>query len=143
LKLESKKEAGTSVELEIPVRSGSRFLPPIPVESNMDKLNGTESILVVEDDTAVRTIAVEMLSSIGYEVVQATDATNALDQLEAGCRVDLVFSDVIMPGGFDGIHMARIIRDRYPQFKILLTSGYVDSERLSGIREFSFLGKPY
>jgi signal transduction histidine kinase len=143
LKMESKSEVGTSVELEIPVHSGNRFLPPIPLESDIGKLSGKERILVVEDDTAVRTIAVEMLSSIGYDVVQATDATNALDQLEAGCRVDLVFSDVIMPGGFDGIRMARIIRDRYPQFKILLASGYVDSERLSGIHEFAFLGKPY
>ena len=99
--------------------------------------------MVVEDDTAVRTIAVEMLASVGYDIVQATDAANALEQIESGCSVDLVFSDVIMPGGIDGIHMARIIRDRYPHFKILLASGYVDSERLFGINEFTFLGKPY
>ena len=143
LLLASKNGQGTSVVLEIPIGSGSLSLPPIPTDSKEGTLSGSERIMVVEDDTAVRTIAVEMLASVGYDIVQATDAANALEQIESGCSVDLVFSDVIMPGGIDGIHMARIIRDRYPHFKILLASGYVDSERLFGINEFTFLGKPY
>lgn len=143
LTLASNVGQGTSVVLEIPVATENVSFSPVLTENDDGLWTGTERIMVVEDDTAVRTIAVEMLTSIGYEIVQAPNAANALAQLNAGCIVDLVFSDVIMPGGFDGIHMARIMRDRYPKLKILLASGYVNSERLSGINEFIYLGKPY
>ena len=141
--LDSKPGQGTKAILEIPVGRRKITLPQTLDGLELFEFAGNERIMVVEDDSAVRVIAVEMLSYLGYEIVQATDAGDALGQLANGCEVDLVFSDVIMPGGISGIQMARIIRDKYRQLKILLASGYVDSEKLEGITEFSYLGKPY
>ncbi len=141
--LESNPKQGTTATLEIPVGERKIILPQTLDGKELSLFSGNERILVVEDDSAVRAIAVEMLSHLGYEIVQAIDATDALEQLEKGCVVDLVFSDVIMPGGISGIQMARIIRDKYRGFKILLASGYVDSEKMGGIDEFTYLGKPY
>jgi len=141
--LDSRPGQGTTAILEIPVGKQKIVLPETLDEMTLAELSGNERIMVVEDDSAVRAIAAEMLSFLGYEIVQATDAADALDQLNNGCVVDLVFSDVIMPGGLSGIQMARIIRDKYRRYKILLASGYVDSDKLGGIAEFTYLGKPY
>ncbi len=84
-------------------------------------------VLLVEDEQEVASLVQEMLRSIGCEVVHAMSAHAALGALANGRHIDLVFSDVMMPGGTNGIDLAREVRQRRPELPILLTSGFADS----------------
>ena len=85
-----------------------------------------ETILVVEDDPRVRQLTIKRLQLIGYKVLEASDGPTALDILTRGAAVDLVFTDLIMPGGLSGREVARRARDLKPGVKVLLTSGYAE-----------------
>jgi len=80
------------------------------------------SVLVVEDDFLVRSCAVEFLSDCGFTVLEAADAPDAMAILE-GAQVDVVFTDVNMPGAFDGLDLARRISHRWPHMAVVITSG--------------------
>jgi CheY-like chemotaxis protein len=97
--------------------------------------------LVVEDDPSVR-----LLQSLGYATVAAEDADTGLHVLENTPAVALLFSDVVLPGGRDGVALAREARRRRPALKVLLTSGYTEQNLLprnSSEEGFAFLSKPY
>lgn len=99
-------------------------------------------VLVVEDDQAVAELGSELVGELGYEVEVAHSADEALLALDRDRRFDLVFSDIIMPGGMSGVELARTIRLRLPELPILLTTGYSDAAQ--GQRfEFPLLHKPY
>jgi CheY-like chemotaxis protein len=103
-----------------------------------------ETVLAVEDNIGLRRIVVRQLNELGYHVLEAEDAHTALRILENE-RVDLLFTDIIMPGGTNGYELARIALSRWPGIRILLTSGFPEnkihgSERLSNMR---LLSKPY
>jgi CheY-like chemotaxis protein len=83
-----------------------------------------ETILVVEDEADVRTIATRFLGAVGYRVVAAASAHEALDLLIANPEVDLLFSDVVLGSGMDGIELAHEARRIRPELAILLASGY-------------------
>ena len=85
---------------------------------------GAETVLVVEDDSFVRSYAVLSLQSLGYQVISAVDGDEALHKLEAEAHVDLLFTDIVMPGGINGWELARMARKARPQLRVLLTSGY-------------------
>ncbi|MBS0298077.1 MAG: response regulator [Proteobacteria bacterium] len=106
-------------------------------------LRGDERLLVVEDDQGVLTLTVEMLRGLGYSVVTAADAAKALEVLESGEEIDLLFSDVVMPGGMSGIELARLARDLRPDIRVLLTSGYVGAKATMAESEFPLIDKPY
>jgi CheY-like chemotaxis protein len=89
--------------------------------------SGDETVLVVEDDADVRATAVVALRSLGYEVLEAGNAVEALAVLESRPDVDLLFSDVTLPGGIHGPDLARRARDRSPELKVLFTSGFSES----------------
>ncbi|UFZ07294.1 response regulator [Bradyrhizobium ontarionense] len=101
-------------------------------------------ILLVEDDDEVAALVSEMLRQLGYEVTRASSAAAALGALADGRSVDLVFSDVMMPGGMNGVELAREIQKRRGDMPILLTSGYsgaaVHAAKEAGVR---ILSKPY
>jgi CheY-like chemotaxis protein len=100
-------------------------------------------LLVVEDDEEVLSVTLEMLSELGYEVVTAGDAAQALAWLESGEPVDLLFSDVVMPGGCNGAELAHRAREIRPDLKVLLSSGYVgEAGGLVG-DDFEMIDKPY
>jgi CheY-like chemotaxis protein len=82
---------------------------------------------VVEDDPAVRTFVVEALSALGYRVAEAADAGSALETLDSGRRISLLFSDVILADGMNGVELARQVRRRWPEVKLLLTTGFTES----------------
>ena len=90
------------------------------------RVTATESadILLVEDDPSVLALGIEMLNGLGYGVVTASDAAGALEILKRGNRVDLIFTDVVMPGGRTGVQLAVEARTLRPEVKVLLTSGY-------------------
>jgi CheY-like chemotaxis protein len=79
---------------------------------------------VVEDDPFVRTFAVATVESLGYDTISATDGRDAIAKLTDNKDVDILFSDIVMPGGLNGLDLAEKARDIQPEIKVLLTSGY-------------------
>jgi len=107
---------------------------------------GRETILVVEDDAAVRNAAVNILEGLGYRVRQAEDGNAALAILNAPGEIDLLFTDLIMPHGMSGRDLARAARAQCPGLKVLYTSGYsehVVQGRREGGPDAPLLSKPY
>ncbi|MFB9288987.1 response regulator [Pseudoduganella plicata] len=87
---------------------------------------GVETILVVEDEEAVRHATTELLSALGYQVLQAPDADHAARMVAGGAHVDLLFTDVIMPGRMSSLELAELVRKKRPDAQILFTSGYAE-----------------
>ncbi|MBO9557356.1 MAG: response regulator [Caulobacter sp.] len=104
---------------------------------------GSERVLVVEDDPAVLAMAVETLEGLGYQVTTAETAAAALKKLKSRKAFDLLFSDVVMPGGVNGVELAHAALKVRPELKVLLTSGYVGDEAASWANEFPMIDKPY
>lgn len=107
---------------------------------------GAETILVAEDDEEVRATAVEMLTELGYKVLKAKDAASALSIIESGIQIDLLFTDVVMPGELRSPELARRAKERLPNIAVLFTSGYTENAIVHGGRldpGVELLGKPY
>ena len=105
-----------------------------------------ETVLLVEDDEEVLGMAVESLEELRYRVVVARNAAEALDHLRGERRIDIMFSDVMMPGGMNGTQLAVEARRVRPEIKVLLTSGYVadlDENQVIAQGETAVLNKPY
>src|SRR5690606_26939205 len=118
---------GTAIILWLPRSLHPLPSRPAPVQAAEAPVDAPgHCVLLVEDDVEVATLVQEMLRSIGCGVVHAMSARAALGALASGRHVDLVFSDVMMPGGTSGIELAREVRRRRPDRPILLTSGYAD-----------------
>jgi len=103
----------------------------------------TGSVLVVEDNTEVADIATAHLNELGYQVTRVASAQTALDVLRTGEQFDLVFSDVVMPGGMNGVELAHQIRKDYPRLPVLLTTGYFNAADKPLPRGLPVLRKPY
>jgi CheY-like chemotaxis protein len=99
-------------------------------------------VLMVEDEPVVRALGVTILEDAGYAVITAATAVEALESLEAGLQVHLVFTDVQMPGAFDGLELAYKIRDRWPAIPVLIASGR-ELEAHAIPDKGRFLPKPY
>ena len=107
---------------------------------------GSETILVVEDDDDVSATVVEMLTDLGYRVLKAKDAQSAFAIIVSGWRIDLLFTDVVMPGPMRSTELARKTRELSPATAILFTSGYTDNAIVHGGRldeGVELLSKPY
>ncbi len=85
---------------------------------------GRETVLIAEDDPFVRAYAVTCLENFGYHVIEAVDGRDALNKIAGGAAADLLFTDVVMPGGINGWELAESARRMRPNLKVLLTSGY-------------------
>jgi len=134
---------GTTVKLYLPRSLDEEVAePPAPAQSQ----GGSETILVAEDNDGVRATVVELLQQLGYHVLQAHDAASALAVLEAGVQVDLLFTDVVMPGPLRSPELARRARELLPYIAVLFTSGYAQDAIVHGGRldpGLDLLGKPY
>jgi CheY-like chemotaxis protein len=109
-------------------------------------IGGAETILVVEDDEEVRGTVVELLSDLGYGILTAKDAQSALAIVESGAAIDLLFTDVVMPGTLRSPELARQTRARLPSVAVLFTSGYTDNVIVHAGRldpGVELLSKPY
>ncbi|MCJ8517331.1 CheY-like chemotaxis protein [Pseudorhizobium tarimense] len=89
----------------------------------MTNLRPTSAILVVEDDPLIRLSITVDLADLGYEVYEAADAQEAIDQLTQHANISVLFTDIDMPGDIDGLRLAALVRDRWPPIKIIVTSG--------------------
>lgn len=134
--------AGTRVQVLLPARPEA-VPSPVGTDTARDLPRGRagEVILVVEDEDRVRTYSVEALRELGYGVVFARDGIEALRLLERGQKVSLLFSDVVMPE-MSGRELAARVRDRMPELKVLLTSGYAPDAPPSAADE-KLLSKPF
>ena len=147
VKIYSELGVGTTVKLYLPKSSDRPIMPEAGTEiAALRPASGHETILVVEDDEDVAAVAAETLKELGYQVVTALNAAQALEILSGNQPVDLLFSDVIMPGGMNGAQLAVEARRIRPELKVLLTSGYT-AAALSfehGLpNDLNVVGKPY
>jgi CheY-like chemotaxis protein len=100
-------------------------------------------ILVVEDDQEVADVCAAALEEFGYSVKRVDSAHKAIEMLAAKDDIDLVFSDVVMPAGMSGVQMARVVRERFPDLPVLLTTGYSSAAMEALSAGFPILNKPY
>jgi CheY-like chemotaxis protein len=100
-------------------------------------------VLIVEDESLLRMDAVEVIAAAGFEVLEAGNADEAIEILEARTDVAVVFTDIQMPGSMDGLKLARAIRGRWPPIKIVATSGHANIRELDLPEGGRFLPKPY
>jgi signal transduction histidine kinase/two-component SAPR family response regulator len=133
---------GTTFGLRLPVSSEPVERPEPEAEPELVE-GGDERILLVEDDATVLTLTLDMLIGLGYEVTTATNAAEALVVLQSDAKIDVLFSDVVMPGGVSGVSLARTARDLRPGLRVLLTSGFVGEGAVLETSEFPLLDKPY
>ncbi|MEB8388496.1 PAS domain-containing protein [Rhodobacteraceae bacterium KMM 6894] len=142
--LDSVVGSGTTVRIYLP--QSTEPVQDAPAPGAADLSGGHETILLVEDDEDVRDIAVSMLSDLGYTVLQAGDAAQALKWLETGQTIDLLFTDMVMPGALNGKDLAERAQQIIPDLPVLFTSGYVQDSIVHEGRldeGVQLLGKPY
>jgi len=144
--ISSQRGRGTTVKLYLPRSIEAFWETEKRSLIAKETASGEETVLVVDDDEGVLTTATEIVSDLGYHVLSAKNGQQALQILKEATRVDLLFSDIVMPGGINGVQLAREARRLKPKLKVLLTSGYTaavltDEHRLP--KEFPVLGKPY
>ena len=138
---ESRLGYGTRFELYLPAAEADHTLAA--GASAASPARGRETILVVEDETDVRHIAVAFLRSLGYTVLSATQADAALETLAAHHDIALLFSDIVLGSGMSGAELAAEARRRHPTLNVLLTSGYEPAAIAHTSGEFTLLPKPY
>jgi CheY-like chemotaxis protein len=144
IKIYSEPGQGTTVRLYLPRARAAEDL-----ETKIDSgptTGGTETVLVAEDDADVRATVVDMLTELGYRVLQAREAQSALAIVESGIPIDLIFTDVVMPGPLRSPELARKARERLPNVAVLFTSGYTENAIVHGGRldeGIDLLSKPY
>ncbi|WP_407155361.1 PAS domain S-box protein [Bradyrhizobium sp. STM 3557] len=116
---------GTCVKLYLP-RSREEKRPETAATAAHDLKGGEETILIVEDDALVRRHVVAQVRSLGYATLSAANAAEALEIIDGNPDIDLLFTDVIMPGAMNGAQLAEAARQRRPSLKTLFTSGYTE-----------------
>jgi PAS domain S-box-containing protein len=143
--LYSEQGHGTTVRIYLPVDSSAAPGDEAPLDAAATRAKG-EHILVVEDDERVRRVSVRRLKELGYQLTEAENGPSALRSLEQGVPVDLLFTDVVMPGGMTGLELAKAVRRRWPKVKLLFTSGYAEPAIVRGDvlpADADWLAKPY
>jgi len=143
LQIHSEVGRGTTVRLVLP-RSAMALDEPQPIAPAAHAHPSPLHVLLVEDDNEVAALTTDMLVQLGYEVTCVGSAGAALDTLDAAGAIDAVLSDIMMPGGMSGVHLAQALRERRPGLPVVLTTGYPGEEarraKESGI---PLLPKPY
>ncbi len=130
--VDSATDSGTTVKLYLPRASSSGGQSTEVARPAARKAGEGEVILVVDNDNRVRKTAVTLLRKQGYEVFEASTAADALQLVDTLQRLDLLFTDVVLPDGVKGSELAKKVRDRLPETKVLFTSGYAEDALLFG-----------
>jgi signal transduction histidine kinase/FixJ family two-component response regulator len=126
IKIYSEKDHGTTVRIYLPQAAGAE-LPAAELEDTAIIEGGNETILIVEDDHLVRTFVVGQIRSLGYVTLSAVNADEALVIISSAQTIDLLFTDMIMPGSMNGRQLADEALRRRPTLKVLFTSGYTEN----------------
>ncbi|HEY5106940.1 MAG TPA: CHASE3 domain-containing protein, partial [Caulobacteraceae bacterium] len=144
IRIYSEPGHGTTVKLYLP-RTSQAVVPTLTAQTIPDQ-GAHQTVLVVEDEPQVRASAVGMLGALGYRCVEASDAASALEILKAGAAIDLVFTDVVMPGPLKTRDFATQVSELWPDLPILFTSGYTENAIVHHGRlddGVNLLSKPY
>jgi PAS domain S-box-containing protein len=145
IKIYSEEGHGTSVKMYLPRATGlNQTAAEAAVSADIE--GGTETVLVVEDDTLVRRYVMTQIESLGYTTLEAANANDALQIIDSTPSIDLLFTDVIMPGVMNGRQLVDEARKRRPSLKTLYTSGYTENAIVHHGRLDSgvlLLAKPY
>jgi CheY-like chemotaxis protein len=142
--IDSAPGRGTKVTLYLPRAQEAAAAPATAAREGTPLPGGSETILVVEDDPAVRELVTEQLKGLGYRVLVAGNGPTARNILYGGEPVDLLFTDVKMPGGLTGTELAAEAEQQLPKLKILFTTGYSEVPALKTAgRGAALLRKPY
>jgi PAS domain S-box-containing protein len=135
--IESRPGEGTTIAI---------YLPAVVAEAREDNRPRAERVLIVEDEPDLMDVAASLFTSMGYDVMTASSGREAIEVLEQR-DVDILFTDVVMPNGMDGLELATYTRSHYPETKILLASGYplpaLKQRHGRDLNEFAFVNKPY
>ncbi len=138
-----KSEVGRGTTIALMLPRSHAVVPALPERAAPQATRLAEgTILVVEDNPEVRDVAATLLEQIGYRVLRVENGADALAQLQRGPAVDLVFSDIVMPNGMNGVHLAQEVSKRYPTVRVLLTTGYSDVT-MAAENSFAVLRKPF
>jgi signal transduction histidine kinase/CheY-like chemotaxis protein len=147
VRIESEAGQGTTVTLILPRSQRTPAVEQrhlIDLHVNRPETASSGCVLLVEDDDEVASLVGEMLAQLGYEVTRASSAKAALGALANGRTVDVVVSDIMMPGGMNGVDLARELRRRRVELPVLLTSGYAEAAKQAADAEgIRILPKPY
>jgi signal transduction histidine kinase/CheY-like chemotaxis protein len=141
--LESVVGQGTTVRLYLP----AAFEPVTQVDGapmiRRRAVDASGRVLVVDDDVEVADLAGQLLEGCGYAVKRVHRAKAALDLLHTGEPIDLVFSDIMMPGGMNGVQLAEEVRRRFPRLPVLLATGYSEAMPEATAKGLPIIAKPY
>jgi PAS domain S-box-containing protein len=146
VEIDSSPGKGTTITLLIPsIDDGDNGEGEGEDNAPQEARDTIGTVLIVEDEPDVLDIAIQIFESLGYDVLSATNAAAALDVLRKEPGIDVLFSDVVMPGGMNGVELAREARRMRPDLKMLLASGYPMSALSGGglSEDVSFISKPY
>ena len=145
VKIYSEVGHGTTVRLLFPA-TDQKIEEERKVSQRAADRHGTETVLIVDDRPDVAATAGTILEDFGYKIIVVDGPKPALEVLDGERRIDILFTDLIMPGGMNGVMLARAARERQPKIKVLLTTGYAEAslERTdAGGTEFELINKPY
>ncbi len=148
IKVISKIDAGTSISILLPRAeiSENTTITESPDLAFVDLPNGNETILVVDDEKALIQSSCQQLRELGYNTLAAISADRAIVMLRAKPDIDLVMSDIVMPGSMDGVGLAKHVTQEYPDIRVLLTTGYsenLESHTQRSIGPYQLLRKPF
>ncbi len=145
VRITSAPDCGTTVSLFLPrTRKSLASADASPADMAIEAAPSVGQLLLVEDDDEVATLAVEMINQLGYDTMRVASAEAALGALAGERAVDIVFSDVMMPGRMNGVELAREIRRRRPNLPVLLSSGFAEAaSRSAAVHHIKILSKPY
>ena len=127
IEIQSEEGAGTAVRMYLPLAGEGAPEKRAVRKSIVGPRGQGELILVVEDDPDLRALAVATISGLGYRTLEAFDGASALDALDESQEIDLLFTDVILPGGMNGVALGEAALGRRPSIKVLYTSGYTEN----------------
>jgi signal transduction histidine kinase/CheY-like chemotaxis protein len=143
IRLDSELGEGTTVTLYLPAVEAPPPQPAALPAIVLEAVQTPGTVLVVEDDPEVAELAVQLIGDLGYDVRVAPTAHAALELLRHGGPIDLVFSDIMMPGGMNGVELGRAVRAHFPGVAILLATGYSEAGVGAEAKGFPLITKPY
>jgi two-component system, NtrC family, sensor kinase len=137
-------ELGRGTEITIYLPRCHEALPsPEPAPEESPNASAHALILLVEDNAEIADVSKSNLEELGYRVLHAPNAAAAMEVVERDRTIDLVFSDIVMPGSMSGLDLARRLRDLRPGLPIVLTTGYNSALEIAAPEGFTLLTKPY
>ena len=140
---ESKVGQGTTITVYLPSCAEEQITSKeVSAAKTKTRHSQRQMVLVVDDSAEVAEVTSSLFEHLGYETIYRDSAEAALNLLETGTKIDLVFSDIVMPGTIDGVGLAREIRSRYPNLPVALTTGYSDATKAAPTN-LRILRKPF